>query len=278
MALARVEGKEETGNVAELLAVLVLAVLRWPDTGARDMGKNMGRKAKAARKPHECYVSGGSGEIRTHGRLPVAGFQDRCNRPLCHASKMDEAFDSIGWQHRRVQRVDFSTKTHIGVDNAPRCGFAAARCARGRSCPQRAARRLHDGGGSPVGGAPCTSAVVTAAADRMGAAHRSGLLLLYRINHHAELHHRHLMPDQVHMMLSKYAVSQVVGFIKSKSAIHLARVCVGSAGATSPGRGATSYRRQGETTRPYGSTSVTRKKKGRRSPGSVRPVEMNGRQ
>jgi len=37
----------------------------------------------------------------------------------------------------------------------------------------------------------------------------------------------HLMPDHVHMMLSilpKYAVSQVVGFIKGKSAIHLARV------------------------------------------------------
>ena len=35
------------------------------------------------------------------------------------------------------------------------------------------------------------------------------------------------MPDHVHMMLAippKYAVSQVVGFIKGKSAIHLARV------------------------------------------------------
>ena len=37
----------------------------------------------------------------------------------------------------------------------------------------------------------------------------------------------HLMPDHVHMLLSippKYAVSQVVGYIKGKSAIHLARV------------------------------------------------------
>src|SRR6202011_494637 len=36
----------------------------------------------------------------------------------------------------------------------------------------------------------------------------------------------HLMADHVHMLLSippKYAVSQVVGFIKGKSAIHLAR-------------------------------------------------------
>jgi REP-associated tyrosine transposase len=36
----------------------------------------------------------------------------------------------------------------------------------------------------------------------------------------------HLMPDQVHMMMAippKYAVPQVVGFIKGKSAIHLAR-------------------------------------------------------
>src|SRR5208282_2274636 len=37
----------------------------------------------------------------------------------------------------------------------------------------------------------------------------------------------HLMPDHVHMLLSippKYAVSQVVGYIKGKIAIHLARV------------------------------------------------------
>ena len=35
----------------------------------------------------------------------------------------------------------------------------------------------------------------------------------------------HLMPDHVHMMISippKYSVSQVVGYIKGKSAIHLA--------------------------------------------------------
>jgi putative transposase len=37
----------------------------------------------------------------------------------------------------------------------------------------------------------------------------------------------HLMPDHVHMLLKippKYAVSQAVGYIKGKSAIHLARV------------------------------------------------------
>jgi len=36
-----------------------------------------------------------------------------------------------------------------------------------------------------------------------------------------------LMPDHVHMLISippKYAVSQVIGYIKGKSAIHLARV------------------------------------------------------
>jgi putative transposase len=38
----------------------------------------------------------------------------------------------------------------------------------------------------------------------------------------------HLLPDHVHMLISippKYAVPQVIGFIKGKSAIHLARVC-----------------------------------------------------
>ena len=40
----------------------------------------------------------------------------------------------------------------------------------------------------------------------------------------------HLMPDHLHMMIlipPKYAVSQVVGFIKGKSAIHIARNFVG---------------------------------------------------
>jgi putative transposase len=37
----------------------------------------------------------------------------------------------------------------------------------------------------------------------------------------------HLMPDHVHMLIAippKYSVSQVIGYIKGKSAIHLARV------------------------------------------------------
>ena len=40
----------------------------------------------------------------------------------------------------------------------------------------------------------------------------------------------HLLADHVHMLISippKYAVSQVVGFIKGKSAIHIARVYAG---------------------------------------------------
>ena len=32
--------------------------------------------------------SGGGGEIRTLGRFPVGGFQDRCLKPLGHPSAM----------------------------------------------------------------------------------------------------------------------------------------------------------------------------------------------
>jgi len=42
-----------------------------------------------------------------------------------------------------------------------------------------------------------------------------------------EIEEGHLMADHVHMMITippKYAVSQVVGYIKGKSAIHVARV------------------------------------------------------
>ena len=40
----------------------------------------------------------------------------------------------------------------------------------------------------------------------------------------------HLMPDHVHVMMSihpKYAVAQIIGFIKGKSAIQIARNFVG---------------------------------------------------
>ena len=40
----------------------------------------------------------------------------------------------------------------------------------------------------------------------------------------------HLMPDHVHILISippKYSVSEVMGFMKGKSAIHIARTFVG---------------------------------------------------
>ena len=64
----------------------------------------------------------------------------------------------------------------------------------------------------------------------------------------------HLMPDHVHMMISippKYAVSQVIGFIKGKSAIHLARVSAILWGSISGHEGTSSLdrrsRRSGDT-------------------------------
>src|SRR5579864_8687832 len=43
----------------------------------------------------------------------------------------------------------------------------------------------------------------------------------------SQIEEGHLMPDHVHMLIAippKHAVSQVIGYIKGKSAIHLARV------------------------------------------------------
>lgn len=45
-----------------------------------------------------------------------------------------------------------------------------------------------------------------------------------------EISEGHLMPDHVHMLMAippKYSVAQVMGFIKGKSAIHIARVYAG---------------------------------------------------
>src|SRR5271169_6359017 len=71
----------------------------------------------------------------------------------------------------------------------------------------------------------------------------------------------HLMPDHVHMLLSippKYAVSQVVGFIKRKSAIHLARF-MESANTISwgsiSGPGYFSSTRSGATKKPFAPVS-----------------------
>jgi putative transposase len=77
----------------------------------------------------------------------------------------------------------------------------------------------------------------------------------------------HLMPDHVHMMLSippKYAVSQVVGYMKGKSAIHLARVygerSRGFIGQRFWARGI-SFRRSVATRGPSATTSKTKRKR-----------------
>ena len=38
------------------------------------------------------YLIGGGGEIRTHGHLRVAGFQDRCLKPLGNPSVEEVCF------------------------------------------------------------------------------------------------------------------------------------------------------------------------------------------
>jgi len=50
------------------------------------------------------------------------------------------------------------------------------------------------------------------------------------IQKECKIHEGHLMGDHIHMMISippKYSVAQVAGFIKGKSAIHIARAYAG---------------------------------------------------
>jgi putative transposase len=57
--------------------------------------------------------------------------------------------------------------------------------------------------------------------------HLAGVFRELARQRESEIEEGHLMPDHVHMMISippKYLVSQVVGYIKGKSAIHIARV------------------------------------------------------
>src|ERR1017187_8410691 len=77
----------------------------------------------------------------------------------------------------------------------------------------------------------------------------------------------HLMPDHVHMLLSvppKYSVSNVMGFIKGKSAIHIARVYAGRRRnfvGQHFGREVIGCQRSARTRLPCASISKTRKKK-----------------
>jgi putative transposase len=58
-------------------------------------------------------------------------------------------------------------------------------------------------------------------------AHLGEVFRRLAVQRESRIEEGHLMSDHVHMMISippKYAVSQVIGYIKGKSAIHLARV------------------------------------------------------
>ena len=57
--------------------------------------------------------------------------------------------------------------------------------------------------------------------------HLGGVFKQLAAQKESRIEEGHLLPDHVHMMIAippKHAVSQVIGFIKGKSAIHLARV------------------------------------------------------
>ena len=56
--------------------------------------------------------------------------------------------------------------------------------------------------------------------------HLGGVLRRLAEQRESRIEEGHLMPDHVHMMISippKYSVAQVIGYIKGKSAIHIAR-------------------------------------------------------
>jgi putative transposase len=58
-------------------------------------------------------------------------------------------------------------------------------------------------------------------------AHLGEVLRRLAVQRESRIEEGHLMSDHVHMMIAippKYAVSQVIGYIKGKSTIHLARV------------------------------------------------------
>ena len=64
--------------------------------------------------PFGVLVSGGRGGIRTHGWLPIAGFQDRCNRPLCHPSDGGCLAVRAAGANRSQSLAQVAEAAHIG--------------------------------------------------------------------------------------------------------------------------------------------------------------------
>ena len=88
------------GRLAQRLLRLVAA----HTTAARGDARHRADRVHPASCPSlvNGHAIGGRGGIRTHGWLPIAGFQDRCNRPLCHPSEAGRR-NSIGL--RTVSRI-----------------------------------------------------------------------------------------------------------------------------------------------------------------------------
>ena len=87
------------------------------------------------------------------------------------------------------------------------------------------------------------------------------------VHRESEVEEGHLLPDHVHMMMSippKYSVAQVIGYLKGKSAIHIAREFAGRSRnfvGQHFGPGATSSPRWGAMSGSSGSTSSSRNAK-----------------
>ena len=76
--------------------------------------------------PIEFSFCGGRGGIRTHGWLPIAGFQDQCNRPLCHPSNV------LQFSHatRGASLMPLFSAAPVSVSPSRRTprGFSCSRC------------------------------------------------------------------------------------------------------------------------------------------------------
>jgi hypothetical protein len=96
---------------------------------------------------------GGSGEIRTHGPLRADGFQDRCNRPLCHAS-WSRGRDCS--QRRPLNPACGPVRTGPGTPRGDRCRRArpSGRRPTGSRCRSTAAAGCRPGPAATSGRRP----------------------------------------------------------------------------------------------------------------------------
>ncbi len=92
-----------------------LTPLRWVEGGTRKLEKKRRQAAALESATHLIFRAGERWrrEGDSNPRYPCghSGFQDRCNRPLCHLSRFSVGAENLVWEKRRSCQYKYGVST-----------------------------------------------------------------------------------------------------------------------------------------------------------------------